>query len=106
MLARGYAAQAVPRRTVQSKKIARSMRSAFVSATLLLAGCDPVVAVAGAEFPDWLICVIIGSLITAGCQPVLRMSGLERYLRPLPLFYGGVVVMFSLVTWIILFSRV
>jgi hypothetical protein len=80
------------------------MRSALALAALSLAGCDPVFAVAGAEFPDWLVSVIVGSLVTAGCQPLLRMIGMERYLRPLPLFYGALVVMFSLVTWVILYS--
>jgi len=30
---------------------------------------------------------------------------LERYLKPLALFYGSLIMMFSLVTWVIFFNR-
>ena len=86
--------------------VARSMLSALAMTMLWISGCDPVVAIAGAEFPDWLLCVIVGSLAAAACCPLLRLCGLERHLRPLALFYGSLVVMFSLVTWIIFFNRI
>ena len=75
-------------------------------ATVWFSGCDPVVTIAGADFPDWLVCVIVGCLLCAACHPLLRLSGLGRYLRPLPFFYGSLIVMFSLVTWVIFFNRV
>lgn len=68
-------------------------------------GCDPVVSIAGADFPDWLVCVIVGCLLSAGCRPLLRLGGIERYLRPLPFFYGSLIVMLSLLTWIGFFNR-
>jgi YtcA family len=71
-----------------------------------LFGCDPVVGIAGAEFPDWLVCVVAGSTLAAACHPLLLRGGLERLLRPLPFFYGSLIVMFSLLTWIIFFNRV
>jgi hypothetical protein len=70
-----------------------------------LGGCDPVISIAGADFPDWLACVIFGSFLSAACHPLLRLCGLERNLRPLALFYGSLIVMFSLVTWVIFFNR-
>jgi hypothetical protein len=75
-------------------------------AILFCPGCDPVVSIAGADFPDWLVCVIVGCLLSAACRPVIRRNGLERYLRPLPFFYGSLIVMFSLVTWVCFFNRV
>ena len=75
-------------------------------ATVWFSGCDPIVTIAGADFPDWLICFIIGCILCAACHPLLRLSGLARYLRPLPFFYGSLIVMFSLVTWVIFFNRV
>ena len=77
-----------------------------MSAAAWLPGCDPVVSIAGADFPDWLVCAIAGSTLAAVCHPLLRRSGLERHLRPLPLFYGSLIVMFSLLTWITFFNRV
>jgi hypothetical protein len=71
-----------------------------------LSGCDPVVTVAGADFPDWLVCVMVGCLLSSACHPVLRRTGLQRHLRPLPLFYGSLILMFSLFTWVTFFNRV
>ena len=87
-------------------KSTASVRSALLLASLPFYGCDPVVAIAGAEFPDWLVCVVVGSLVSAACHPLLKLIGLERHLRPLAFFYGSLVVMFSLVTWVIFFNRV
>jgi YtcA family len=75
-------------------------------ATVWFSGCDPVVTIAGADFPDWLVCLIVGCLLCAACHPLLRLSGFPRYLRPLPFFYGSLIVMFSLVTWVIFFNRI
>jgi YtcA family len=83
-----------------------AVRNALLLVSLPLYGCDPVVAVAGAEFPDWLVCVVVGSLLSVACHPLLKFSGLERHLRPLAFFYGSLVVMFSLATWMIFFNRV
>ena len=84
------------------KQSAWSLAASAVS----LSGCDPVVSVAGADFPDWLVCAIVGCVLSAACHPPLRRSGLERHLRPLPFFYGTLIVMFSLVTWVAFFNRV
>jgi YtcA family len=86
-----------------------AMRSLPVVAGVVLmltaAGCDPVVNVAGAEFPGWLLCAAGGAGLAALCHPLLVAAGLERELYPLPLFYGALITLFALSGWIILFSR-
>jgi hypothetical protein len=79
----------------------------LASAILMLtaAGCDPVVSIAGVNFPDWLLCAGVGAILAALCHPLLLAAGLERDLRPLPLFYGGLIAMFALIGWITSFSR-
>jgi hypothetical protein len=72
---------------------------------LTAAGCDPVVSLAGANFPDWLLCAGAGAILAALCHPIFVAAGLERELRPLPLFYGGVIAMFALIGWVTFFSR-
>ncbi len=72
---------------------------------LTAAGCDPVVSIAGADFPGWLLCAAGAAILAALCRPLLLAAGLERDLRPLPLFYGGLIAMFSLIGWVIFFSR-
>jgi YtcA family len=72
---------------------------------LTAAGCDPVVSIAGANFPDWLLCAGAGAILAALCHPLFVAAGLERELRPLPLFYGGLIAMFALIGWVAFFSR-
>jgi len=80
----------------------------FATGVLMLtvAGCDPVVSVAGADFPGWLLCAAGGAILATLCHPLFLAAGLERYLHPLPLFYGGLIAMFALIAWIIFFSHV
>lgn len=74
--------------------------------TLALAACDPVVSIGGANFPDWLICAMAGASLAALCRPVLIFAGFERYLRPLVIFYGSLIILFALLSWISFFNRV
>jgi len=73
---------------------------------LTATGCDPVVSVAGADFPGWLLCAAGGAIVASLCRPLFLAAGLERYLHPLPLFYGGLIAMFALIAWLIFFSHV
>jgi hypothetical protein len=79
---------------------------ALLILTLAAAGCAPVVSIAGANFPDWLLCAAGGAALAALCRPLLLASGLERELRPLPVFYGGLTATFALIAWVIFFKRV
>jgi hypothetical protein len=71
----------------------------------MLASCDPVVTIAGANFPDWLICVMAGAAIATVSRPILIWTGGERYLRPLVIFYSSLIALGGLVTWVIFFNR-
>jgi hypothetical protein len=87
--------------------IARAV--AYLATSILIltvAGCDPVVSVAGADFPGWLLCAVGGALLSTLCRPLFLAADLERYLHPLPLFYGGLITMFALIAWVIFFSNV
>jgi hypothetical protein len=72
---------------------------------LMLDSCDPVVSIAGANFPDWLICVTVGAALAAISRPILIWTGAERYLRPLIIFYSSMIALGGLVTWVIFFNR-
>jgi YtcA family len=89
--------------------VTRWTQGATTAATLTLvglSGCDPVVSVAGADFPDWLVCVIAGCLLCGASHLLFRRTGLERHLRPLPFFYGTLILMFSLIIWVTFFNHV
>lgn len=72
---------------------------------LTLASCDPVMSIAGASFPDWLICLTIGAVLAALSRPILIWTSAERYLRPLVIFYSSLIALGGLVTWVIFFNR-
>lgn len=85
--------------------VARALGCLAFAIPLTVAGCDPVISIAGANFPDWLLCVGAGAILAALCHPLLVAARLERELRPLALFYGGLIAMFALIGWVSFFSR-
>jgi hypothetical protein len=71
-----------------------------------LAGCDPVINIAGANFPAWLLCAIIGALGIVAIRPILVVSGLDPYLWWRPGFYASLGIMIASAVWIAFFNRI
>jgi len=78
----------------------------LLAAASLLAGCDPVINIAGANFPSWLFCAICGAIATAVIRPVFVATRVESYLWPLPIVYLSLTVLMGCVMWIIFFNRI
>jgi hypothetical protein len=84
-----------------------SVRPVFAAALATsLAACDPVINIAGANFPAWLLCVLAGAAIAGIFRPLLIFVRLDPYLGPAPFIYTCLAVMFALIVWIIFFNRV
>jgi len=77
-----------------------------LAAALLLAGCDPVVNIAGANFPSWLFCAICGAILTAVIRPLFVATRLEKYLWPLPIVYSSLTILLGCIVWLIFFNRI
>ena len=77
-----------------------------LAAALLLAGCDPVVNIAGANFPSWLFCAICGAILTAVIRPLFVATRLEKYLWPLPIVYSSLSILLGCIVWLIFFNRI
>jgi hypothetical protein len=75
-------------------------------AALSLTACDPVVNIAGANFPAWLLCAIVGGVFAAAFRPLFAASGIEPHLGPLLLIYPCLAVLFGCAVYLIFFSRV
>jgi hypothetical protein len=75
-------------------------------ALLKLAGCDPVVNIAGANFPAWLLCAIVGAMLAATFRPVLAATRVEPYLGPLLLIYPCLAILLACLIYLIFFSRI
>jgi YtcA family len=77
-----------------------------IAAALPLAGCDPVVNIAGANFPAWLFCAICGAILTAVIRPLFVATRLEKYLWPLPIVYPSLSILLGCIVWLIFFNRI
>ena len=75
-------------------------------AMLVLAACDPVVNIAGANFPAWLLCAIVGGVGAATMRPLLVSTRLEPYLGPLLVIYPCLALVLGCVVYLVFFSRV
>lgn len=92
---------------MKRKPLSNPLRRALaVSALCTAAGCDPIVNIAGANFPSWLVAAIVGAILTALLRPVFVAAGLERYLWPLPAVYASLAVLLGCIFWMIFFNRV
>ena len=85
---------------------ARFPIAALALATLALASCDPVVNIAGANFPAWLLCAIVGAVLAAAFRQVFAASGIEPHLGPLLLIYPCLALLFGCAIYLIFFNRV
>ena len=78
-----------------------------ISLTLLaLSACDPVVNVAGANFPAWLLCVIVGAITALILRQVFAVTGMEPHLGPLILIYPCLAIVLACLIYLIFFSRI
>jgi hypothetical protein len=74
-------------------------------ALLTLAACDPVINIAGANFPAWLLCAIVGAISAAVFRPLLVAIRVEPYLGPLILIYPCLAILLACLTYLIFFNR-
>ncbi|MGD0075336.1 MAG: YtcA family lipoprotein [Candidatus Binataceae bacterium] len=73
---------------------------------LALAACDPVVNIAGANFPAWLLCAIVGSILAAIFRPLFAATRIEPYLGPLLLIYPCLAVLLACAVYLVFFNRI
>jgi hypothetical protein len=75
-------------------------------AVLALAACDPVVNIAGANFPAWLLCAIVGAILATTLRPVFTATGIEPHLGPLLLIYPCLAVLLACLVYLFFFNRI
>jgi hypothetical protein len=79
---------------------------ALAACALAFSGCDPVINIAGADFPSWLVCLIVGAIATAILRPFFLKLRLETYMGPPLLVYLSLAVLLSCVTYLVFFNRI
>jgi len=76
----------------------------FVTGALV--ACDPVVNIACANFPAWLICAIAGAILAASLRPAFVVTGIEPYLGPVMLIYPCLAILLGCAVYLMLFNRI
>jgi YtcA family len=64
-----------------------------------------VINIAGANFPAWLLCLLVGAVLAALCRMLLVIARIDPYVGPPTIIYSSLTVMFALIVWIIFFNR-
>jgi len=78
---------------------------ALVPVSVACAACDPLVDVAGAFFPGWMLCILIGIAATALLRHLLWRARLEPSLGPLVIVYPSLAATISLALWLGFYRR-
>ena len=68
---------------------------------VFLSGCDPVISVAGADFPAWILCLVIGILGSLCLKPVFVATGTDEWMTPRPLVYASLALTIGFACWLL-----
>ena len=82
------------------------LRFILVPLAMAMAGCDPVIDVAGANFPPGCCVCWLERRWRRSADRCCGYLGLDPYIGPAPLIYSCLAAMFALIVWIIFFNRI
>jgi uncharacterized membrane protein YwzB len=74
--------------------------------SLCIAGCSaisghsPTIDVLGSYFPAWMVCIIAGLIFTSITYLALVAIGFHTYLRPAPIVYSCLMLVFTMAVWL------
>lgn len=84
-------------------KFSRAIRlPAIFTFVLATVGCDPVISLAGAEFPVWIFCLITGILASIALRPLLITAGIDEWMTPRPVTYASLALVVAFVCWLLI----
>jgi hypothetical protein len=72
----------------------------------MLGGCDPVINIAGANFPGWLLCAVVGIVLAAVLRQLFVVARIEPYIGPIVLIYPCLAVLLACIIWMLFFNRI
>ena len=65
-----------------------------------IVGCNPVISIAGAEFPVWILCLFAGIVVSLSVRPVLVATGIDEWMTPRLLTYSCLALVFAFACWL------
>jgi hypothetical protein len=88
-------------------RVGREYAGSLLVATsaLALSGCDPIVNIAGANFPAWMLCAILGAIGAAAIRPLLALIGIEPHLGPRVIIYPCLAFLLGCSFYLVFFNR-
>ncbi len=86
---------------MRSEKVKLPVRLGSIC-VLFIPGCDPVISIAGANFPVWILCLIAGILVALCLKPVFVATGIDDWMAPRPLVYSSLALTIAFLFWLLL----
>jgi YtcA family len=83
----------------------RSRRGAIAVVLLTCTSCDPLIDVAGAFFPAWMLCILVAIAGTALLRLLFARTGIEPSLGPLLFIYPCLATALAFACWVIVYRR-
>ena len=74
-------------------------------AAFFATGCAPVIGIAGATFPVWQLCLIVGILASLSLRPLFVAVGMDDWMTPRPLVYSSLALVIAFLCWLIVWGR-
>ena len=71
---------------------------------ILAVGYTPVVSIAGAQFPLWILCLIAGILVSLLLRPLFVSAGIDQWMTPRPIVYSCLALVVAFVFWVLVWK--
>jgi hypothetical protein len=81
-----------------------SIRALVDAGSIVFAGYTPVVSIAGAEFPAWILCLVTGILISLLLRPLFISAGIDQWMTPRPIVYSCLAVVVAYLCWVLVWK--
>jgi len=79
----------------------KGLRLTCALSACLIAGCDPVISIAGASFPVWMLCLFAGILVALCLRPVFIAAGIDESMTPRALVYSCLALTVAFLCWLL-----
>jgi hypothetical protein len=72
--------------------------------SIIAGGYAPVISIAGAQFPVWMLCLITGIVVSLLLRPLFISAGIDRWMTPRPLVYSSLAVVVAYLCWLLVWK--
>lgn len=73
----------------------------MLATSFAAAGCSPVVSVAGANFPAWILCLLAGISVSLIAHQLFVGIGIDEWIEPKVIVYSSLAVVAASLFWLL-----